>query len=287
MFSCGGQLRYKLFLMSSLTVLGTNASCSVIVDSNRQQCSSDTDCTKRGEAFANSVCVESTCRAVTPWSCLGSVVWPPVGTGYINATLNLKNIVTYAPIVGVNARVCRKLDVSCEQPIFDGLQSDELGKLLVQAPSGFDGYVELKGSNAIPGSYFFYPPLTETREVPFVPILPLSDFTGFAQLVGSQILPERGHLVLGAYDCSHKFTEGVSIFSPEADASSSTFYLIKGIPNSKAEATDSSGYGGILNLRPGSVTLSGRLITGEIIGTESLLIRGGEITYTSLLPLPE
>jgi len=262
--------------------------CTVAIDSGRVQCSSDKDCTQRGGAFAGAQCLESTCHASTSseWSCLGSVVWPSASSGSVTATLNLKDLVTQQPIVGVSARVCRKLDTTCAQPIGSDVQSDAAGKVVLQVVAGFDGYVELKMAGAMPGIYFFYPPLNESREVPFVPILSLSALSTFAGLVGGQVSPDRGHVLLGAYNCLHNPSEGVRFSSPDSDALTFPFYMIKGIPSATAAATDSQGYGGILNLRPGSVTLAGGLLTGETIGTEGVLTRAGELTYTTMLPAP-
>ena len=286
---------------SRLAVAGFGAlvfasACSVLVDPNREQCSSDTDCTRRGGAFAGSVCLGSVCRSASPapaspdaptaWGCLGTIAWPDASVGYVDVTINLKDLITYNPVGGVGARLCRKLDTKCEQPILDGVQSDASGKLAFQAPLGFDGYAELTPPGAIPGLYFFYPPLTETRDVPFIPILPLSELSTFAGLVGGQIMPGRGQLVIGVYDCLKVPGDGVTFSSAEADTASMPFYLIKGAPSSKATATDSSGYGGIINLLPGTATLTGKLGSGESLGIESVLMRADEITYTTLLPLP-
>jgi hypothetical protein len=204
----------------------------------------------------------------------------------VDVTINLKDLITYQPVAGVAARLCRKLDTKCEQPILDGRQSDALGKLVLQTPLGFDGFAELTSPGALTGLYFFYPPVTEPREVPLVPILPMSELSTFAQLVGAEILQGRGHLVIGTYDCTHAPAASISFSSAEADSQSLPFYLIKGVPSSKANATDSSGYGGIINLLPGAATLSGNLSSGQTLGIESMLIRADTITYTTLLPLP-
>jgi hypothetical protein len=282
--------------VAGLGVLVFASACSVLVQPNREQCVTDTDCTRRGGAFAGSVCSGSVCRSASPaptptdtptaWGCLGQSVWPDAGVGTVNVTIGLRDLITYQPVAGVGARLCRKLDTKCEQPILDGVQSDASGTLAFQAPLGFDGYVELNPDGAIPGLYFFYPPLTEPRDVPFIPILPLSELSTFAQLVGGEITPGRGQLVVGAYNCLQIPAEGVTLSSAEADAASMPFYLIKGVPSSKATATDSSGYGGIINLLPGTATLTGKIGNGESLGIESVLMRADEITYTTLLPLP-
>jgi hypothetical protein len=262
--------------------------CSVMVDTGRQQCTKNEDCTKLGADYAHAVCsAESVCTVPTAWSCLGSVVWPSAGTGKFAATLSLKDIITGGPFSGVAARVCRRLDVTCDQPIATGYVSDNQGKLTIDLPSGFDGYLELQSTDAIPGLYFFNPPLTEAREVPFVPILPLAQITMFGQILGAQLATDRGLMALAAYDCFRAAAGGVSIVSPNADAESTPFYMIKGIPTTKATATDSSGYAGFLNLPPGSVTVSGKLASGATIGTLSVLMRASQMTYTTMLPMPD
>ena len=158
--------------------------------------------------------------------------------------------------------------------------------MVVQVAAGFDGYVELAAADAMPGIYFFYPPLTEDRDIPLVPILSVNALSMFAGLVGGQVLPDHGLVLLGAYNCLQAPGDGVRLSSPDADAATFSFYMIKGIPSSTATATDSQGYGGLINLRPGSVTLTGTLTTGETIGTESVLTRASVITYTALVPSP-
>lgn len=267
--------------------LTSGTACSTLVDTERQQCKTNDDCTNRGAEYARAVCgADLMCTVPTPWSCLGSVVWPAAGSGSVTAKISLMDIVTRAPFPGVTARVCRRLDLACEQPLAVGYTSDDQGRLVVDVPSGFDGFLELVSAKAVPGLYFFNPPMTDAREVPFVPMLPLSQLTAFAQIAGAQMSADRGHMALAAYDCFHAPAEGVSLVSPNADGSSTPFYMINGYPSSKDQATDSSGYAGFLNLPPGSVTVSGRLANGEIMGTLSLLLRAGQMTYTTMLPMP-
>lgn len=263
-----------------------NMGCSLIVDSDRHQCTTDNDCKLKGTPFTGMVCQESICREPSDWSCLGSVVWPAAQNNLVTATLYLKDLVTDEPVAGVSARICRKLDTTCNQPITAGLTSDAAGALVVQVQAGFDGYVELSPSQKLRGSYYFYPPLTSDRKVPYVPLLPLSSLSSLAGLGGTQLLADRGHVFLGTYNCLSQPAAGVRLRSNDFDASTTPFYLIKRIPSMTATSTDSDGRGGVLNLRPGSVSLRGELASGESIGTVSVYVRPGEVTYTTLLPAP-
>ena len=101
-------------------------------------------------------------------------------------------------------------------------------------------------------------------------------------------MPDRGDLIVRAYDCLGQTAEGVVFSSLEGDDSTVPFYMIKGIPSTKQSQTDDSGRGGLLNLPPGSVTLTGRVAaTGQEVGTLSVFARAGELTYTALVPAPQ
>jgi hypothetical protein len=215
------------------------------------------------------------------------VVWPAAQNNTVTATLYLKDLITEEPVVGVSARLCKKLDTTCEQPVTVGLVSDSAGALVIQAQSGFDGYVELSPKDKLRGSYYFYPPLLSDRKVPYVPLLPLASLVSLAGLGGTQLMADRSHVFIGTYNCQSEPASGVRFRSNDSDASATPFYLIKRIPSMSATSTDSDGRGGILNLRPGSVTLRGELTSGESIGTVSVFTRQGEVTYTTLLPAPK
>jgi hypothetical protein len=201
--------------------------------------------------------------------------------------MHLTDLISQGPVANVGARVCRKTDPNCNEPMTADLSSDASGIVTAQVPNGFDGYVEITPAGAMPGSYFFYPPITSNTDIPYVPIVSTSALGMFAQLVGTQIDPNRGEVFLGAYNCLHAPADGVRLSSADGDSETLPFYLVKGLPSTTATATDSSGLGGILNLRPGSVTLTGTLSTGQIVGTVSMFTRAGEITYTSVVPAPE
>ena len=288
----GGSMRLRMFPSTSLffasLAVAVAGGCTSLVQSDRVQCSTNDDCTRRGGEFTNSICVAQLCETPGPWSCLGHVVWPTPGPGTVTATLTTTDLITSRPVPGVPARVCRKLDTACADPVLTDLVSDAAGRLVIVVPQGFDGYVELSATGAMRGSYFFYPPLTSDREIPAVPILQATELATFASLAGANLMAERGHLMVGARSCVGLPVEGVSFSSLEGDASTAPFYMILGIPSSKQPATDTSGWGGLLNLPPGSVTLTGRLAaTGQSVGTLSVFARAGELTYTALVPAPQ
>jgi len=268
----------------------TDVACSVIVEPNRQQCSVDADCTKRGGAFAGATCVDTVCVPPAPdptWGCLGQVVWPPARPGKVNVTAQFRDAVTGAPLMGVVVNVCRKQDFQCLMPIASGLQPADTGDLTFQVDSGFDGFLEMNLAGALPGLFFFYPPVTEDRVLVGVPLLSKYILDTIGSLSGKPYLPEKGVALLAAMDCRNQFAEGVHIWSTDADQDTAAFYVIQKIPNSSATYTDTSGQGGLINLRPGSVAIQGTLQDGRTIGTVTVVVRAGGVTYTSMVPAPK
>jgi hypothetical protein len=279
------RIRIPLALLAGLACL-TLCNCSLIVDSDHVQCSKKEDCTQRAGAFAGSECVDNFCRTPLPWSCLGQVVWPSASTSAVTVTMNLVYLVGSQPVSGLTAQACRKLDTTCSSPLLRDLVSDGSGKMTFSVPSGFDGYLQSTSDGIMPFLYFFYPPVTENREVPAVPILQATELANFATMVGGNIMPDRGHVLARGYNCLAKTAEGIHFTSPEGDGSTTPFYMIKGWPSTKQSETDSSGNGGLLNLPVGSVTITGRLEDGQTTGTLGLMTWPGRMSYTAMVPAP-
>lgn len=250
------------------------------------ECSISQDCTQRGDKFAGFVCVDNVCQAPGPWTCLDNVVWPAATPGNVTATMNFTDIISTAPVAGIAFQVCHKLDTTCASPIVRDLISDSAGRAAFTVPSGFDGYLQSTSAGIMPFLYFFYPPLISNREVPSVPILQETALVTFATMAGANVMPNRGHVLARAYNCLGQTAEGVHFTSPEGNGETAPFYMIKGIPSTKHSATDSSGNGGLLNLPPGTATLTGRLDSGDAIGTLSMMTVAGRITYTAMVPSP-
>jgi hypothetical protein len=261
------------------------AGCSVWVDRGREQCSSDQDCQSRGEAFAGSTCQMSVCQPDPTWSCLGSVDWsPPAQSRLATVIIRVRDLVTEQPMLGVTARLCRKLDLTCSQPIGEDLVADQDGNLVMRVEAGFDGYAELRAKDKMPGLYFFYPPVDKDRDVPFVPLLSPPLLAQFAQLNSQQPTSDRGHVLLVAYDCPGHPAEGVHLSTPDGDGTA--FYVVDKFPKISATATDRSGRAGFINLKAGTVTVVGELADERRVSSLGLLIRPGAITYTALVPSP-
>jgi hypothetical protein len=256
-----------------------------VVDRDRVQCSTDKDCAARGEEFAGTLCIESICQLEPRWSCLERPAPPAPSGGPYQVTFQVQNILSMMPISGIEARLCRKLDVKCEDPVGEASITDGSGMATFAVAAGFEGYVRFTGKEIIPGLYFFNPPVR--ADLPLVPIsigsaevIPLLAFQA-----GATQAPDRGVVLLAAQDCTGAPASGVILTANVKDPLAKQFYSEEGLPSGTAEQTDSAGYGGLLNAAPGSVTFSASIAaSGREFGQVTLLVQEGSLTYGTVVP---
>jgi hypothetical protein len=259
-------------------------SCSFLVDADRVQCSQDSDCTKRGGAFANTRCAQNFCEIASAWSCLDTKRTPS-GSGPFAVTVpGVADVVSQQPILGATISVCRKLDVACSNPV-DSQIAQSAGGVTFTIESGFTGYLQAEVSGYLPSLYFFNPTVDRDQTIALIPVASQMEYAGLLSAIGVSPDPSRGSAVLLAYDCTDKTAAGISFSSPNSDDQSKSFYYSEGLPSSFATATDTWGYGGISNLPAGAVSVNARLAsTGANLPTVSLLVRPMVLSFAQIVP---
>jgi hypothetical protein len=261
------------------------SACSLVVDGDRVQCSTNADCTARGASFTGSTCIDSVCVGEAKWACLGVPVKPQTAPGPFRVPFIVQHLVTQTRLEGVKVTLCRKLDVTCSDPLSEELFTDSEGQVTVSVTAGFEGYAYFQSPSTVDGLYFFNPGV-------FADLPPVTVQTGSAQVMtllasqaGAMQAMDRGVILLSARDCLGAPAAGV-IFSTEgSDAAAVPFYAKDGLPSNDAVRTDSAGYGGLLNAAAGSVTFTAKVeSTGRTLGQATLLAKAGAITYGSVVP---
>ncbi len=288
----------RVFIGASIVSLVALAGCSLTVDADRKQCTTDSDCTKRGRAFAGSICVASLCEEAhkaieagvedKTWSCLDAPPVASTATGPFHVTMHLTDIVSAMPISGVTANLCRKLDVACTDPQGPSVVSDATGLVAFDVPAAFTGYVSLQeGAAIMPGLYFFNPAVNSDLDVPSVQLASPGIASALIKGLGAKQDANDGIMLLSVVDCTGTNAADVTMsFTQSADASASvSFYSVGGLPNATVTMTDTSGYGGAVNVAPGNVAVTAKRSDGRTIGTYSLFVNPGTITYSKLVPV--
>jgi len=272
-------------MLAALGLLSWLAGCSLIVDANRPQCSQDSDCTNRGPEFAGSVCSAGLCGPDPHWSC--GTLTPSAVPAY-KLTMHLQDAVdSKISLPGVRAQLCRKLDVDCANPIGATVTSDGDGWLGMQVEAGFDGYVQLTDTKIAPSLYFLTPPKSGDLELPMVPLAsPPSARQIVVAASGKSWLPDRGIVLVNAFDCQNQTAGGITFsLAGTSDASAAIFYLVNNFPTTDGTATDATGYGGLVNVPAGVATIAATLGPGgRKVSTTTVLIRPGYVSYSSVTP---
>lgn len=257
-------------------------------------CTVDSDCDALGGDFVGNRCVTSMCQPDPIWGCVGKPLPPAASPGPFQVRMSLTNIVdTEAPMVGVTANLCNKLDLECDAPIGTPVVSDENGQLTLEVRAGFNGYVYLTREEPLimPTLYFFAPTVDRDQEIASVQIATpdiAAALAGVALPPGSPIMhdPARGLVLLAVLGCAGKEQAGVTLSSDQADATTAVFYATTGLPDSAATATDISGYGGFINTRPGVFPITATLAeNARPLGSMSVLSKAGAMTITRFSPL--
>jgi hypothetical protein len=289
--------------------------CSLAVNADRVQCSTNTDCTARGFG-ADSVCVNSLCQVKHQALSVvhgdaGEDSGPPTGAkdplygcedeprvvssapGPFQVTFHLAGILDPTPIADATAQVCKKIDVDCTMPTAMGT-SDAMGNVTFAIDKSFSGYVQFqKGTDITPGLYFFNPPPDHDMDMVSVQIVTPGIVAALTKTLKSEQQMQNGLTLINTLDCNGKGAAGVSIVAEglgdtgaDGGPPPTTFYSIGGLPNAGATATDTSGFGGFVNVPPQTLAVKGVVNgTKRELQTISILIRANAITYAKLVPL--
>jgi hypothetical protein len=260
--------------------------CSVVVDANRVQCSTDSDCSARGAEFASSVCVQSFCQESAGWACLGDTpVAPPASTEQFRVSFLVRDAVSQKPKTGLGVRLCRKLDVECTDALSDVAMVDEQGSVAFQVEGGFAGYARFEGrSDSVPGMYFFNPPVAKDTMDIAVQLSAPETVAGLAALTGVMPDSTRGVVLLSVLDCMGAPASGVILQSNKGADEGKVFYSKAGIPDGQATMTDKAGYGGLVNATKGAVTLYARVAQSQkSVGEVTVMVQPGTQTMTKLV----
>jgi len=227
------------------------------------------------------------------WGCLNST--PPAlpaqdDSRTLRIEAKLVELFTNAPVVGMDLRLCRGLDVLCQSPLGKTATNDA-GVYGFDVPFAFRGFVDgtpPDGSTLMPIiSPFMRPPTQEHRLADDTPYSVPSQATleSLLAIIGRQVAPSSGHVFGLALDCAGKPAVGVVLTSRNTTAESVGYYLDDSrLPNTTQGATSSQGEVGYVNLPPGPVTFTYAKVDGTPIGTATVLVRAGTVTYADFSP---
>jgi len=300
--------------------------CSLAIDADRQQCAADSDCSDNGvpgTCTSAGICSELASGSGggsgsggatgsgggngignTPndWSCVGKPPKPSETNGPFTVTLRIANILaSTGAYSGATAKLCQTLDLSCATPIrtevtnldgrvtFDGLAKNFSSFVWFTRPATGD---ETEQTAMSPTLFFFNrhiekdildPPLAVQAVTPDL-IATLTAAAGAPQVEGN------GISLNSIFDCAGKAAAEVRfklLKKPQDTNEATIFYAVKSLPNADATQTDTSGFGGLVNATPGTVTLEawvGPEDDEHKVATSTFVIKPNSLTHMRLVP---
>jgi hypothetical protein len=266
------------------------------------------------------ICVDTAITLTPPytdpeWACVGASTpgtpgdpHPDFVTFTIDKLLDLTND---TQIAGITVKSCPvKLDPQCSSA-YDTQTSTGTSPVSIKLPygtNGFQNFVLFESPNTVSVLLYFSQPVTKDTGIPKFKISPTAAFgglfEGLTDLSGNsaQLMAGRGHLDLATITCNGEV-------DPNASAAGATFVLDEqncegsaldcqsvvyyitddGGTSSDQGQTGVYGAGGILNLKPGKVTVGAVANALEpkgsvVYSSVKLLIRENALTSVFMLP---
>jgi len=237
----------------------TNRECAVLVACERACAPTDGLClgecerahpSARELARAFGACVETSCRTdCVPfrWRCLEqktpSPQLSPAATTLV--TLRLQDLIPRRlPLVGATVVACGAGALTACDPLSRTETSDANGTVILEVPTNFWGYFEVKRSDL--DALVYLPPILAEWSGE-IPLLTTGGLATVAALAGTTLDDSRGHLLLEAKGCFLVDGTGVRFNSPSPSAVG-PMYVAGTSLDLRATETATSGLGGFLNV---------------------------------------
>jgi hypothetical protein len=251
---------------------------SVCVEHACQQCSLDTDCQNLGAAFTGTVCVEHTCQLGPKWSCADQTTTAAGTQAAIQAPLTTYSIFDYSPMAGIRVSLCAKIDLMCMIPLHQ-FDTDETGTALIDLPQGFDGYYQLESDKIEPLLFFRHYPVNDGESIGSVALSPKGALQSLATQLGQTVQSDRGLAVVRILDCQQQAAAGVTVDFVGDMSGTRPYYTTDGQVSSVAQSTDSvAAIAGVFNANRGTLGYKFKIGAKAIAQTE-IMVREGYLSF--------
>lgn len=263
-----------------------------------------------------------------PWRCLDEPAQPTVPSAS-SATVRFQacDFISgcTAPVTGLRARLCDKLDIGCNNPRQVDIR-DTGGQIELDVPTGargFDGYLEVSTSLArcydtavfgnaalgllcqlapecdiaapteacdvpiySPVLWFFNPPVVADMEETIpLQLYPSASLPLVVDAAGGQLVPGTGSVFMTALDCDGQPAPGITLDIAEYEDEATPLYFDSGVISNTVSETDTSGVGGFIRIPPGFVEITGLNSENEPVAKVGVQANPTFVTYTVLAPV--
>lgn len=269
---------------------GLLAGCSVLIDVEGKQCTSDQDCEALGPAFAGSTCEQSVC--VLPSSGAGGA---PGGETLVCETPPMseqpKVKYTFAPIYVVGSApadpepfkisACLPGDLDCTTPV-DGprlVNAGEPQDFLV--PPGFRGYFSITNKDSLDALVFMGRPILQDTVGWNVTIPTPLLVRQLSVATGENVDSSLGLIISVARDCDAKPIQGAKFTNSKEGL---RFYFVDSLPDTSLKETAAQGAVGFANVPISTTTLRATLPSGQELKEAIIRVKPNTASLVELFP---
>lgn len=260
--------------------------CTLSVDANRKQCKVDGDCADRGFP-TDTVCSNSVCSPPPPppdWLCLNNPAPPAAPAGTFKVKTRVTNIVGSGGLAGATVKVCAGItDPQCENPQHPPVVTDSDGNVELTVNANFAGFAEITLTDFATTLFFINPPVRADMEIASMQMVETRFLPILTGLVDAP--PKEGHgiVLLNVLNCLGVGAAGVTFSTTAASDDTVTFYARGSAPVKELTETETSGYGGFVNVPvsetgASSVPVTATLNTGQVVARTAVLVRPSTLT---------
>lgn len=237
-----------------------------------------------------------------PFSCANDPPPEPKPGVTVNYTRFFQDVAAGTALLDIGIEVCALFDVTCSAPRKeDGgiiVVPDDAGKVTVTVEYGFNGLLQVTdlfdagdgGPKVVtPALIQVTPPVVQPDTVgpPALMVSP-SVFDSVANTVfgGGTADPTLAHVFFRTNDCHQQPLKDITVAAGTTGPKTTKVFYFDGlVPDTTFTATDATGKGGILNLPPGTNTLTAYFPNSQVMGKVSnVQLRAGFITYVIITP---
>jgi len=268
---------------------GADVDASSVVDASMPEpmdgCRSDADCRKSERCFKQQQCGPS--RDVEAFICSAPAA-PSLDGALVQFEMPVREFVSDQPPTGLTARACRTNDVTCADPAASFEDVDGTGTVKLELERGFDGFLEVRTTNALPATWHFTEPLIESRVTKPLRVVSPDTRDLLAAIMGIADDPRMGLVFLEAFDCNGIASGGIHF--EEGDSAAFPFYIVDELPSTSSavsvlDEADESAVGGFFNAPPGFTLFTARVgVDGPVLSEFNVNVRAGTVTYLDIHP---
>jgi hypothetical protein len=211
-----------------------------------------------------------------------------VRTDTVRYSVRVVDFVSGMPRQDLKIKACRNSDLNCDDPVATFVDSKQTGKVQLELPTGFLGFLEVK-SDAVDTLLYVTKPIVEDTVDRDITVPTLETIDLLASLLEYTWDMDKGLVVLEVLDCSEAPQSGIHF---ACQAGGDGFYMVNGIPFKSEQMTmydpmNNTAEGGFINVPQGLVQFSAQLgVDGDVmsLGSVDVQIRPSTLTIIELHP---